>query len=65
MMKQKMANDSQIVRADGNLSWVQVGPASNKYQAPTNGLNLYARADIESESWPIDMELKFKRNPQL
>ena len=43
-----------------------VSPAKDKHQTPTQGLKLYAKAVIESESWvswPTIVQLKKK--PQL
>ena len=53
----KMAHDSQIVRAKKNSSWATAGPAKGKRQVPTDRLKLYARAVIESEAWPTDVQL--------
>ena len=48
-----MAHDSQIVRAEKNLSgWSTLGPTKDKHQVPTNGLKLYVSVAIESEAWP-------------
>ena len=53
--------DSQIVRAIENpSSWARVGPTTAKHQAPTNRLNIYIRAVIESEAWPTIVQLKRK-----
>ena len=42
------AHDSQIVRAKEASSWLTVGPATAKHQAPSHRLKLYVRAVIES-----------------
>ena len=39
-------------------SWATVGPATEKYQAPTHRLKLYVQAVIESEAWPTVVQLK-------
>ena len=46
----KKAHDSQIVRAKENLKLSHGGPATDKRQAPTHRLKLYARTVIESET---------------
>ena len=56
----KRAHDSQIVRAKETSSWATVGPATDKHQAPTHQLKLYARAVIESVAWPTVVQLKRK-----
>ena len=61
----KMAHDSQIVRAKGNLKLRYVGPANDKHQAPTNGLKLYVSAVIDSEDWPTVVKLKSKHSYKL
>ena len=41
-------------------SWVTMGPATDKYQAPTHRLKIYVRAVTESEAWPTVVLLKRK-----
>ena len=38
------------------------GPAKDKHQNPTNGLNLYVRAHIESEVWPKEETIAINRD---
>ena len=46
----KRAHDSQKVRDKENLKLSHGGLATDKHQAPTHRLMLYARAAIESEA---------------
>ena len=41
-------------------SWATISPAKDMQQAPTDQLNLYVRAIIESEAWPKVVQLKRK-----
>ena len=57
----KRAHDSQVVRAKENLKLSHGGSSvTDKYQAPTHQLKLYVRTVIESEAWPIFVQLKRK-----
>ena len=40
-----------------------VGPTKNKHQAPTHQWKFYVSVVIESEAWPIVVQLK--RKPEL
>ena len=43
-----------------NSRWATVRPATDKNQAPAHQLKLYIWAVIESEAWPIAVQLKKK-----
>ena len=48
------------VRAEENLKLSYGGPNQGQASAPTNGLKLYLRAVIESETRPSVVQLKKK-----
>ena len=61
MMKQRKGlTTHRLSELKKTSNWAAVGPATDKYQSPTNPLKLYIKALIESEAWPTVVQFKSK-----